>query len=293
MKKLILLSALGFAALSCEKTIDYDLPQEDPRLVIDAYLFTGEPIKAFVSTSKTALAPGEPMFAMDATVLLYEEGQLVDTLEPIDSNDLIMGQPHFKSTYEPLAGKLYRLEAHKGEFPTAYGEDTPLEAVPLLKAEYDSLRATLEIEFKDPPGEGDYYRVAAYVRQSGTGYSEFPIYMSTFDPLVDYFYDFGDDFEGESGKSGRHAFLSDASFDGQIRSIRFEDVNFWNSPNNQDSLVIELSRVSFDFYRHEQSKGANYVNDDNPFAEPVQIYTNVKNGYGIVAAGSSSIRVID
>jgi hypothetical protein len=47
--------------------------------------------------------------------------------------------------------------------------------------------------------------------------------------------------------------------------------------------VVELYHVSEAYFKFEKSRiVASYTNGD-PFAEPVNVYSNVKNGYGIFA----------
>ena len=62
---------------------------------------------------------------------------------------------------------------------------------------------------------------------------------------------------------------------------------------SEGRLYVILSTVSEGQYRYTRSVDLQYENDGNPFAEPVQVYTNVENGFGIMAGSSASQVVVD
>lgn len=300
MKKLIALSALSFLALSCEKAIDYELTQEPPKLAIDAHIEPGTPIKAFISVSEFVLSNDQPSPPEDATVILYEDGNPVDYLTyekpmfPGDPQWFVDYEP-YRGTYIPKTGHTYRLEAADENITTAYGQGYTREPVTLEEVDFDMKRYTLDLSFTDPETEGDYYRIRVYLKQYNS--SKNPIWTSTYDPFVEYpgggegGFSVGED----AAKSGLVAFLSDESFNGKTRSVRFTNVAeyYYLEENTDHSLMVELNRVSEDLYLHEMSKAANMNSDGNPFAEPVPIYSNVVNGYGIVAAIATDSAVVE
>jgi hypothetical protein len=54
-------------------------------------------------------------------------------------------------------------------------------------------------------------------------------------------------------------------------------------PEADKIIRIQLSNISKEFYDYQKSLSEHNRTDDNPFAEPIQVYTNVKNGFGCVA----------
>ena len=49
-----------------------------------------------------------------------------------------------------------------------------------------------------------------------------------------------------------------------------------------------LRNLNYEFYIYNWSVYNFYRNQNNPFSEPVQVYTNIKNGIGIVGASSET-----
>jgi len=65
--------------------------------------------------------------------------------------------------------------------------------------------------------------------------------------------------------------------------------SFWSS-NEPKSYPwkFELLHVTEDFYRYQQSIRLQQENDGNPFAQPVQVFSNVQGGYGLFAGAAAS-----
>ncbi|MDZ7846308.1 MAG: DUF4249 domain-containing protein [Owenweeksia sp.] len=280
MKRVLILSLYLPLLLACEKSIDYPLPQEPKKISIDARVLAGEPVRAYVGTTEPALSTDAPQLLRDAQVLLLEDGQVVDSLKQSSG----LGREHYEGTYLPTAGHRYQVKVRYPGLAPAFGEDMVKTAVPITGYTTDSTNREFTMSFKDPAGKGDFYRLQAYF--SGNG-SETPLFLSTIDPLVDFFYDLDDEIFQGSEKAGQSAFLKDENFDGKTRNLRFKAIGIGGSGEFSDSLVLQLTRISEDFYKHEKSKGIQYVAGGNPLAEPVQVYSNISNGYGIVAGGNS------
>lgn len=83
----------------------------------------------------------------------------------------------------------------------------------------------------------------------------------------------------------RGVFFSDKSFKGKERNFSiYIDANLDpNTPLYVRALTLsdELYNFVVDYQRQQQNAG-------NPFAEPTQVYSNIKNGFGIFAAYSTA-----
>ena len=123
------------------------------------------------------------------------------------------------------------------------------------------------IEFKDPAGEKNYYTAEGFVEvKNGTyTYSQY-LNLHSFDPI------------------SSNNFLQDASFDGKKAIWREHTYPQHFQSNNK--ITIYLTALSAAKYTYQQSLSLFYNAQDNPFAEPVVLYTNIKNGYGLFAMGS-------
>jgi hypothetical protein len=92
------------------------------------------------------------------------------------------------------------------------------------------------------------------------------------------FADFGSGAERATGYAG---FIEENTLEQNHRfAVRLEETE--QPPSNGFYLSVE--RINEDYYRHEKSKSAQ--NYDDLFSEPVQIYSHVEGGYGIVGTSS-------
>lgn len=97
------------------------------------------------------------------------------------------------------------------------------------------------------------------------------------------------------GSSRSDLFNSDEfSADGRLR-IRFS-FNSQFGPYKKESsslLLVRLTTLSNHYSNFIKSSDQYSANEDNPFVEPVEIYSNVENGYGIFALGTRSYAEIE
>jgi hypothetical protein len=66
---------------------------------------------------------------------------------------------------------------------------------------------------------------------------------------------------------------------------------FWGGPQ-QHNKYYKITSCSSQYYRYVNSLELYNESDGNPFAEPVQLYNNISNGYGIFAGASSVFGLI-
>jgi hypothetical protein len=129
------------------------------------------------------------------------------------------------------------------------------------------VRDEFGISFKDPAGEKSYYTAQGFY-QIKTGRDSFYQYMNLYslDPI------------------SNDNFLSDETFDGKPAVWRQHGYNF-NNPTVSTRMRFYLISLSEAYYLYKLSLIRFYNAQDNPFAEPVVLYTNVKNGYGLFTMG--------
>ena len=86
----------------------------------------------------------------------------------------------------------------------------------------------------------------------------------------------------------------DFSKDGRKR-IYFHIKNHQNAFTKDKPvlLLVRLSNLSDNYIRFLRSTRQYYANMDSPFTEPVEIYTNINNGYGVFATAARSYREIE
>jgi len=74
-------------------------------------------------------------------------------------------------------------------------------------------------------------------------------------------------------------------FEGKTQVLSF-DLDIYNFINDENNLNIELFSISKDIYMYLLTFQAQQETEESPFAEPVMVYNNIKDGYGIFAGFS-------
>lgn len=126
------------------------------------------------------------------------------------------------------------------------------------------------IEFNDPSDESNYYSAFVFYFDSIRGHYTHGQDLHSFD------------LRSESGK------IRDESFNGNLTIWNTHEYAWNNSNNFQDTHAdITLHSISESAYLYSLSLSRYYKAQDNPFSEPVIVYSNVKNGYGVFSCGAS------
>jgi hypothetical protein len=280
--------------LSCEKDITVEAPPHEVKLVVNSITGMNMPFTAMVG--KTAgildLTTPESYLVSNAVVLLYENNVLKDTLK-FDSNTRIY---HAKNNTIAKAGVYYRLTATAPGFNTAEAEatmpaDIVIESISRrlnVRADADSnMYDEVKIRFTDDAAISNYYMIKFTRPFSNRGDIHYDdMYcMRSLDTDIDRRTDvdpilFEDCID-------REFMMMDKRFNGAVKELNvfirnheLEAVTDTVS-NRQYKVVAELKNITPEQYKYRKSYGAYRDSDDNPFAEPVLVYTNVKNGYGL------------
>lgn len=276
MKKLILLLALS-ASLACEKEIDFTIPNPGTKITIDTRLVAGQPMNAWLSRSIYSLDPGNPSPSDGFEARLYDENNQL--IEKLFSNELFPGgQTFYQSNYRIEADKGYRFEV---DYP---GLQTAKSAVYVAQNRAatcvtwnDNLR---EVNFCLDKQVGGWYKISL-VDSNAIG--EAPFIFSTISPGLEVFeFDFGN-FEADFNRTfGNFAYLSAGALENNnVFSLRLENPSL----DLSQGFYLKVERINEAYYRHEKTKTAQDFSDGF-FTEPIQIFFNVENGYGIVGTSA-------
>lgn len=124
------------------------------------------------------------------------------------------------------------------------------------------------LSLKDTPGEKNFYRVSGYFTDS----------MARQEPLnnlTSY------DFKSVNG------YLADESFDGKKTTWDVHEYGWNNIIFRYPYARFTLHSISESLYLYQLSVIRYSRAHDDPFSEPVILYTNVKNGFGVFSISSS------
>jgi len=306
MKQLLLLSSILLLITACEKNIKVDIPQRDPRLVINAWLAKDSIIELTVGKSRNVLqAPDqtgsmqEAYLVKNAIAKVFENNVLIDTLV---YNSLTMT---YKSPLKRRvkAGATYSITVTAPGFAVAEGGTlVPSQSIINSVSRVREARQTADgykqdeitIRIDDPAGEENYYLVqlfgSAFSGSQGSG-----IYcVSTTDKDLEPIGDNADPLSTDNCYDGTSLLMKDANFNGKQKLIRLYVDSYALMDMNAPGAAIRhpyvvVNRITADYFRFVKSYHVYYNSADNPFAEPVNVYTNIRNGYGSFSAYTRAV----
>lgn len=312
MKKYLysLLVIVSLLMVSCNPedyfnpVIEIDLPEHKPKLVVHSEMWEGQDsLLVFVTQSRGALDNKKFPTVKDSAyyiwnkdttwyINIYESADLVENAKvELFKNDVLLttfskknqSGFHFANLSSPLKqdGATYRLRVSAPGFESIEAIQQMPSAVKIDTVTYrpqvkltdpnDPLTYTTKdeffIEFQDPPSEKNFYVAEGFYYEK-TGRDSFLQYLNFYslDPL------------------SVSNYLSDQSFNGKKGGWRQHTYSTGKPSGSQ--YTIYLASLSEAYYLYYQSLNRYWNATDNPFAEPVVLYTNVKNGYGLFSMGT-------
>ncbi len=295
MNRILLIFLILFA--SCEIEVPLDKDKIQKHAVVNGLFTTDSLFKISVTESRDIFNDKMDFDKyIDATVDLYGDGQLIETLTYLDSG------LYTTTGHKAKPGKRYQVKVQ-----SKYGTSTATSTIPTLVVP-DTLRYTINagflqtgqaydivnIDLKDPGGEENFYAIYIQYRILDSVWKinenwELPItrfegYYSiySYDPAIQI------DLESEESLFDKNLVVSDKLIDGKAHSLEINITSFSQMAQNIRHLVhVNFHSVSKEYYQYmkkriqynKQSGSAAWED----FSEPVQVYTNVNNGYGIFA----------
>jgi hypothetical protein len=304
----ILLLALTLGAVqSCEdafsKDIIIDVPRQPDRLVVISNTPVGERFSVFVTKSVDVLAPNNNIGGVTtAFVTLFLGNTLVDTLVYNSSTRLYTA----KNNTRPIPGLTYIIRASLPGLTTVEGTIQVPLPVPISSFSYrprfrigsnGAERDEIRLGFQDLSTEGNFYLVKVRIPLSfGPG-------VPTYNDLY-CVYTVDPDAENNAGELSTSYdecvegsfVMKDTRFNGRLKEVTLQvnsfDMNIVTVGGITYRPIVELQAITPEYYRYFKSQKLYESAQGNPFAEPVTVYTNIRDGYGIFTIHSSSTRVI-
>ena len=301
MRPILRCLALLFPLSACEQVIEPDLPEHTPRLVLHAF-FTADGIwTAHVGRSFGILESrilGERSVA-DAVVELLAGDRVVEALK---FNEAAQVYAFGDSTLQ--AGATYSLQVSAPGFATVRATDAIPRPVPTSVRSHRTNRGefSIELEIQDPPAEANYYQLSLYQISTGRGGRRYEGILSTKDPAIMADNGVDESRLEEESFSDEAPYFKDTLFDGRTHEIELTyggpsvlgDDGTQGAEGGADSegsskrkIYLQVLYISAAYYEYLKTARLHDYTRDNPFAEPLSVYSNVENGYGIFAGYSS------
>ncbi len=283
---LTLLTLLSVAATSCRKELDIDIKNSERHIVLNGIITPDSLIEVEVSKSKSVLDTSRIEILSDATVSLYKDGSFLEKLSFSDSG-------YFVSTSTPQINSEYKINVDYKDLTSVYS-NVRLSEAPIIDSlsgflkyrtyEYDEISDTtyeahFNLKFKDPKNTADYYFLSVSLlsplEELGEEDDYYRVsYIETRDPALNK----ENNYFSLSGMSGK--VFSDETFNGNAYPLVFW---MWHDPNAESAkYVVRLLKVSEDTYNYILSYNLHRISEFNPFSQPVQVLSNVKNGMGLL-----------
>ena len=315
MKQTILfLSIVIF--LSCTKEIELKQKPAEPKLVLNSIIMAGKEINAHISHTKD-LFDSTDCWVNDALVYLFANGTFMGNLAAqIDSTGW------YKSEFIAQEGTEYRFEVIKSGYESVSGKAIVPTVVSISSASIDlnsfiyyndnssdtTYGWSYNLSFDDRDAMDDYFEIQSislgrnYFGKKVIGLLNHPF---AFDPVFSS--------EDYIAFNPNQFVFSDNSFNGGNTTIEMKMQNTYGGGGdtlaynmayediNEQGYYLVLRHISKSYYEFVKSWVKHYTNrqfgnsfDDLIFkglaGNPVPLYSNVENGYGIVAAFSQSYR---
>jgi hypothetical protein len=264
-----------FLFTACEKRANVELPYEGDKIVVNTFIQADSPVYIRVTQSQPATILNDLTFKelAFAQVTLLENGQ---PFAPLNWQ-VIGGRGYFVSGIPARPGKRYAITVAANGLTGVNGSDT-IPSQPDIRDLFarktaNSIRFTLV----DPAREKNYYRLRIYRADTVNGqltateklqFRVDPSLSNNFaDLMSDTYY--------------RDVLLNDDRINGKALQMVLQtgsDVNF-------DHLIAEVCALTESGYRYLRSVNSQGENQDstNVLGQVVKVYSNIQNGYGIVA----------
>ena len=285
MKKTALYLILSTWLVSCTKPIDYTIPNPGEKLVVQCILFNDVQTVAAISSSRHSLSSRSPFLLSGAKAVLIENGSRVDSFNEAQN---VLSYYHIARM--PVEGASYTIKISAPNTPHL----APIEAKTTMPYEANPYATRIDLSthtasfyLNDSAHTTDYYRIRVLDHpRDDNGY-----FFATTQPEMEIFNAYPDIF-GDGRATGESAFISDRSFNGRQKKFTVHlSVNEEDAGDQQ--YFLEVLRVNEDFYKYEKSLAASDITGENPFQEPIQVFSNVENGYGILLAGARSLTTME
>ncbi|HEY0743900.1 MAG TPA: DUF4249 domain-containing protein [Chryseosolibacter sp.] len=285
MNKYFILFAIFFL-YSCELVVDVDIPIEKNQIVVNSFFTPDSVWKAKVSLSRHILDQADYRYITNANVVIYDGEIPFDTLQ----HDSLGYYRSNKSGPQPSQSYTIRVNApgysiaeSSSSCPTAVAAEFSEPQVTV--GEFQETLHNFSITFTDPPGK-NFYQVMAIAEyrytnpQTGQGYvNRFNPYIYSDDPGID-----AEEIENSEGFFFPDALFNEEQF---TINVKMSTHNWWGA-TTPTKYRIYFRSLSEDYYRYKTSSALqNYASGD-PFAQPVKVYSNIQNGFGVFAGYSQT-----
>jgi len=300
MKKItqyILLISFITGFSSCEKEIDIAIPDRERKIVINSLFTSEETLTVNLTKSLSIIDRADVIFLNDAVVKLYENDNFIENLQFVTNGNYV-------SSFNLINAVNYKVEVERNGIIASAVNSIP-EPIEIINIDTNTIRLFdfdyLEciINFQDNPNENNYYMFSLdNIKTDIYEYYDNGVLISDTVTYNNSYYE-SDDIIVENWlyiNEQTYILFADHLISGKKYglNIRVEHTNSYYYPdisfNDVDSSYIHfnLFSVTEEYYKYFKTFSMHRESRENPFAEPVQVFSNVENGLGVFAGFSSN-----
>ncbi|WKN43986.1 DUF4249 domain-containing protein [Tunicatimonas pelagia] len=311
---------LFFCITACETAIETDVPRNPPQLTVNS-LFNPDSVWQVELTQNRYILDSEPFASVpDAEVQVLQNGQTVAILDYVQDAPFIGNSIYRAESSYPQTGEDYTLEVNHPTLGSLFANgQAPESQITITRAVLDTLDQRTEanisnnavaygltIQFEDPPEE-NFYSLSVLLQYDGffgteellleerSSFSDIrsddPIVAQVFDQYRDEIIFTDASFNGQSytlklyllessilssGLSFPPFILTEPAYDTQGNIVR--DIG---ELAGLTTLRILLRTTTEEYYQYNYTRDLQASVENNPFAQPVQVFDNVEGGLGI------------
>jgi hypothetical protein len=297
MKKLFFLLSVSFIYISCEKVIPFEGDVNIPKLVINSIFQSDSTFKVHVSSSRSVIDTASFQNIEDAIVTIKDDnGSTIEILNYVE-NGFYIGQNF------PQENQTYNLEVTHPNYPNVTSSDSLPSPIIINSIDSTTIvdpingdRLQITLDFEDPKSAQNYYLIETYsvneylvIKNSDTTDYE----LDTIKQLMILT---DEVFQNGSSPFREQGLFNDLLFNGQNKKLELE-IPYDNFSEIEVGYEWSYKTLSVRVYLHNISKSYYYYRTSlelyqsasgNPFAQPVQVYSNIENGFGVFAGSQIS-----
>tara|TARA_Y100000385_G_scaffold243928_1_gene261692 strand:+ start:1042 stop:1959 length:918 start_codon:yes stop_codon:yes gene_type:complete len=301
MKKLFFIIIISLIYVSCEKIIPFEGDITIPKLVINSIFESDSSFKVHVSSSRSVIDTASFKNINDAVVSIKNEnGNIIETLSH-SQNGFYVGQK------KPVENQIYNLEVDHLNYTNISASDSLpipisinyLDTITVIEPNNEN-RLQINLNFTDPANSQNFYLVETYVVRAS-------LLITINQDTLEYELDtirqrmiLSDVVFQNNGFKSRdeQGLFTDLLFNGQDKNLEikipplkkdyvFEENGKFYSEKTL-SLALYLHNISKSYYYYRTSLELYVDASRNPFSQPVQVFSNINNGFGIFAGAQIS-----
>lgn len=285
---------------SCESDVDFKGRESAPKMVVNS-IVNAQDEKKIVKLSESVFVFGDqkPKLIEDAELSLKING--IET--PLTFVETEEHHQYYSFQADLIPGDKVEISGKSPEHKAIHGTDHVPEQVEItgLKTEWftgkEDYRSYLRtrITIKDTPREKNYYRIVIrkkeYYEVNGDYEPDWLLCDVHVDqePLFSHVPD-----TPWSENPNIYSIFSDELIDGEEYTlnvyIQEDKDNYWGE-NPRTFIQAEIHALSENLYRYLRS--VELAGETDNFTEPVKIFSNIQNGYGILGMYTINQRVME